>query len=597
MANYSDYELDAAMQGQPSREKAEPPSVSIQQENHTNLVLSRAAGGQRSNLDDPQAHQEQVKVIASDLDDKIAALQKQLSIAETFEERRALRGEIRELRQKKNGLNDDAKATGPDVEQDGQILENGKEHQMGSEVNVGGGSDDGVVNPAKNSSPAVGEDYMLADNEKQAVDGEVDSGLSPPLPANDGLDCENTQLLENGVVAKEGSNNVGSFETDIMVDLPDLSDSSAKELAGSVDVSDQSAPADSAGCGCSLPENEISNADKLSTGNSDATQTPLLENGEKNVLGNDEKLPPPVAKKSLPAVPLKPKARSATQPKGETCADNQQKEEKTETATNMLPSNIKKKQKGGGLRSIRPDLAGRIGAADATTPKIPPAAAPANPVLEVVKRPEGSRRARIIRSYLELERIKKEGVKTGADGKPVQITAPNLGMLEKLKGAGTKGISGAGGGLRGSDNMLEEMINMQLLQAMGVNPLAVATTAPSSTPAADPSVKPERPSHLAIPAPIKQTKPGKVGSGPSQGIAKIMTKFGDSASSGPKQGLSTYHSNGNKASTFPKGLKKPGGKMTYSAEVKENDIAISLKEDNRRLFMNKLGHQPGLKGK
>ena len=286
--------------------------------------------------------------------------------------------------------------------------------------------------------------------------------------------------------------------------------------------------------------------------------------------------------------------------KKEARKDFRKKEEEEVVVRNLLPSEIKKKQTGSsGFKVVRSNVPKK-------EPRVPPIVTvdpPANPALEVVRRPEGSRRARIIRSFLELERIKKEGNK-GADGKPMTITPPSV-MLGKLQGSGMKAVSGASGNLRGSDQMLEEMINLQLMQAMGVNPHAIAMTTE------DTSAKPQRPSHLEIPAPIKKSKPVKPSSGPSQNIAQMMNRFGDSgASSSPKPAFSSPHSNGKHSSPFGKttsapfskgGLKKTPGKKTpgknmFNIDVSGGDVEISMKEDNRQVLVNKLASPRG-KGK
>ncbi|XP_063963125.1 uncharacterized protein LOC129253691 isoform X1 [Lytechinus pictus] len=289
--------------------------------------------------------------------------------------------------------------------------------------------------------------------------------------------------------------------------------------------------------------------------------------------------------KTLPDVPLKskPLVFQKREEKMEQKKVEVAKKNEVEVVRNLLPSEIKKQQVGPkGLKVNRSNL----NKPNTVSPPKPAQTPPQNSVtssnIEVVHRPPGSRRARIINSYLELERIKREGVNQ-SDGKPIQISAPNMALMSKMKGAG--------GGLRGSDEMLEDMINLQLMQAMGVNPHTIATPPVDKT---SKSTPPQRPSHLPIPTPIKTTKPlSKQPAsrhqtlGPSHGIAKMLNRFGESSAPTPKPGFQGFHSSGKTGATpVSKGLKKP---PAFNIDIKDGELEVNIKDDNRQLLMNKLG--------
>ena len=305
--------------------------------------------------------------------------------------------------------------------------------------------------------------------------------------------------------------------------------------------------------------------------------------------------------KTLPDVPLKakPLVFQKKEEKMEQEKDVEKKDE-VQVVRNLLPSEIKKQQVGSTGMKVKRSNVNKLNTQTPPKPKPdpnPPQSSVDSSKIEVVHRPPGSRRARIIRSYLELERIKREGVNR-ADGKPFQITAPSLSMM----GSGMKGVSGSGGGVRGSDAMLEDMINLQLMQAMGVNPHTIAIPAVDTT---SKSTPPSRPSHLPIPTPIKTTKPvpkqppsRSQTSGPSHGIAKMLNRFGESSAPAPKPAFQGFHSNG-KTSTAPasKGLRKTPVRNAFNIEMKDGEVEVNLKDDNRQLLMNKLASHSRGKGK
>ncbi|XP_041457124.1 serine-rich adhesin for platelets-like isoform X3 [Lytechinus variegatus] len=603
-----------------NQSQAQPPAetaVTVLQENQTNLALSRSTEGQRSSSEGQDLTQETSR---RDIDQEIEALQKQLEGAETYEERRKLRTEIRELRQKKTGIANDVTQPLLPPEQLSLNQENGMGHLVRSKVSGVCDQEEGKLNGVDGfdqvpSSPMDEDEtdqheqcYYAAVNrssEDEVNDVNTDAiqdreYAEPTFPSdpNHGY----AELQTHCPVVKEEP--IYNPATDCVVDSHGAivdEEEKTKPIITVDTIPNKTEVVDKSG----LADTSSSSSQNRKSDNIYEIITPMEIKPEYaeikkevpvDVCENDTKICQSVTKeeipldspdliKTLPDVPLKskPLAFQKKEEKMEQKKVEVAKKNEVEVVRNLLPSEIKKQQVGPkGLKVNRSN----VNKPNTVSPPKPAQTPPQNTVtssnIEVVHRPPGSRRARIINSYLELERIKREGV-SQSDGKPIQISAPNMALMSKMKGAG--------GGLRGSDEMLEDMINLQLMQAMGVNPHTIATPPIDKT---SKSTPPQRPSHLPIPTPIKTTKPlpkqpasRHQTSGPSHGIAKMLNRFGESSAPTPKPGFQGFHSSGKTGATpVSKGLKKP---PAFNIEIKDGELEVNIKDDNRQLLMNKLG--------